>query len=477
MTDFAYERLSQLDNSFLVYEGPTSPMHVACTQIYEAAPLRGPGGALDIDRLRDYVESRLHLIPRYRQRLAYVPFENHPVWVDDARFNLLYHVRHTRLPKPGDERSLKRLAGRLLSQALDRGKPLWELWVIEGLERDRFALLTKTHHCMIDGISGVDLLSVLMTERPTDAIEPPPAWSPRPAPTAGQLVASELLRSARTPLELARAALRIARDEDHARHELGERALALGRLLESGFANASNTPLNQPIGPHRRVDWLRMDLGAIRAVKERLGGSVNDVVLAITAGAVRRFLRENRATDVNGLDFRVMAPVSMRSQEQRGTLGNRVAAWIVPLPIGEPDPTRRLELVRETTERLKRTKQALGAETLTQVTEWTGPTLLTLGARLMTWGTPFNLVVTNVPGPRAPLFLLGARMLEAHPMVPLLGNLSLGIALFSYCGALSWGLSADWDLVPDLHDFVRAIERSFRELRRAAGVETQTRAA
>jgi WS/DGAT/MGAT family acyltransferase len=477
VTDFAYERLSQLDNSFLVYEGPTSPMHVACTQIYEAAPLRGPGGALDIDRLRDYVESRLHLIPRYRQRLAYVPLENHPVWVDDGRFNLLYHVRHTRLPKPGDERALKRLAGRILSQALDRGKPLWELWVIEGLERDRFALLTKTHHCMIDGISGVDLLSVLMTDRPTDAIEPPPAWSPRPAPTAGQLVTSELLRSARTPFDLARAALRIARDEDHARHELAERALALGRLVEAGFANASNTPLNQPIGPHRRVDWLPMDLGAIREVKERLGGSVNDVVLAITAGAVRRFLQENRATDVRGLDFRVMAPVSMRSQEQRGTLGNRVAAWIVPLPIGEPDPKRRLELVRETTERLKRTKQALGAETLTQVTEWTGPTLLALGARLMTWGTPFNLVVTNVPGPRAPLFLLGARMLEAHPMVPLLGNLSLGIALFSYCGTLSWGLSADWDLVPDLHDFVRAIERSFRELRRAAGVETQTRAA
>jgi diacylglycerol O-acyltransferase / wax synthase len=471
MADRGYERLTQLDHSFLIYEGPSAPMHVGSTLIFEAGPLRRPGGGIDFERIEEYVLSRLHRIPRYRQRIAWTPLARDPVWVDDARFNVRYHLRHARLPRPGSERLLKRMAGRILSQHLDRGKPLWELWVIEGLEGDRVALVAKTHHCMIDGISAVDLLSVLLTPEPTEKAEPPPAWVPRPVPSGARLRRDELLWRARIPLDVASAGWRVVRNAGHEREVLRERLEATARLLRSGMGNASPTPLNQPIGPYRRVDWLSMDLDAIRRVKQRLGGTVNDVVLAVVAGGVRSFLGRRRGIDVDRLDFRVMAPVSTRSATERGTLGNRVAAWIVPLPVGEPDARRRLTQIRETTAELKRTRQALGADTLSRVTEWTGSTWLSLGARLVTAVHPFNLVVTNVPGPRGPLHLLTARLLEAHPMVPLIGNLATGIALFSYGGRLSWGFTADWDLVPDLHDFAKAIEHAFRRLERAAAEE------
>jgi WS/DGAT/MGAT family acyltransferase len=461
-----YERLSELDHSFLIYEAQGAPMHVAATQIYEAGPLRGPDGCIEIEKIQSYVLSRLHLIPRYRQRLAYTPIRRHPVWVDDDRFNIRYHVRHSRLPRPGSERQLKRTAARIFSQQLDLAKPLWEMWVIEGVEGDRVAIVSKTHHCMIDGISGTDLMSVLMTPEPMEKIEHPPAWVPRPAPTALELARGEAWRSASTPLQVAQGAARLIRDEG-ARHDTAERLRATGRLLAGGVSGASPTPLNQPIGPYRRFDWWSQSLDEIRAVRHKLGGTVNDVVLATTAGAVRRFLQRSRQVDVDGLDFRVMAPVSVRSDDERGALGNRVSAWIVPLPIAERDPRRRLERICEITHELKEQKQALGAETLSGVLEWTGPTLLSLGARLMTLGTPFNMVVTNVPGPRLPLHLLESRMLAAHAMLPLMGTLASGIALFSYAGQLSWGVIGDWDLVPDLHDFAVAVEHSFEELKSA----------
>jgi WS/DGAT/MGAT family acyltransferase len=468
VSDFAYERLTQFDNSFLVFENPCAHMHVGATQIFEAGPLGTADGGIDVERIRRYVESRLHLIPRYRQRLLRTPLEDHPVWVDDDRFNLFYHVRHTRLPPPGDERMLKRVAGRVMSQQLDFHKPLWELWVIEGLERNRFALVHKSHHCMIDGISGADVISTLLKAEPDTTIESVPHWAPRPSPTTAQLLRGEIGHRLRAPFDLGRSLWRLARDEDHERHRFVERMRATARMLGSTVRTASNTPFNQPIGPYWRFDWLPMPLDAIRAVKRELGGTVNDVVLAIVAGAVRRFLKEGRHTDVKNLDFRVMAPVSTRTENERGTLGNRVSAWIVPLPLAERDPRARLRRLQEITTELKESKQALAAETLTGVTEWTGSTLLSLGARLATWGRPFNMVVTNVPGPQLPLYLLGAPMVEAYPMVPLFGNLSTGIALFSYAGTLYWGLMADWDRIPDLHDFTLAIDASFRDLQQAA---------
>jgi diacylglycerol O-acyltransferase / wax synthase len=464
------KRLTQIDNSFLVYEDaqPNCAMHVASTQIHEAAPLRRDDGSIDIERIEEYVLSRLDRIPRYRQKLAFTPIEHHPVWVDDPSFNIRYHVRHARIPHPGTERQLKRMVGRIFSHRLDREKPLWELWVIEGLEGDRIAILSKVHHCMVDGVSGSELLSELLTSEPLEKPEPPGRWHPRPLPGPLQLGAGEAARVMRAPLELGSALWRLVADEGGARHQLGERLGAMRRLIAES-SMPTPLPFNRPVGPHRRVDWMPMSVDEIRQVRHSVGGTVNDVVLATAAGAMRSFLSNDRGIDLDAVRFRVMAPVSVRTPEEQGTLGNRVSAWTVDLPISEPDPIKRLELVRRDTEHLKATKQALGAETLTRMTEWTGSGLLSLGARLANLGTPFSMVVTNVPGPRTPLYLLESRLLEIHPHVPLMGTLGLGIALFSYQSTLSWGFSGDWDLVPDLHQLVLATQRAFGELRVAAG--------
>jgi WS/DGAT/MGAT family acyltransferase len=469
VSDFAYQRLSALDRSFLVYEGPSSPMHVGATAIFEAAPLRHPDGGIDLERLEQYVLSRLHKIPRYRQRLAYTPLENAPIWVDDPRFNIHYHVRHTRLPRPGNERLLKRTAGRILSQHLDRGKPLWELWLVEGLEGDRVALVTKVHHCMVDGVSGVDLLTTLLAPERVEKIEPPHPWLPRPPPDSAELARDRLARVLRAPLSAAGAAWGVVRDREGVRGRVAERLTAVARLASRGVGAATSTSLNQAVGPYRRVDWVLLDLSAMRRVAKKLGGTLNDVVLATAAGGLRQFLKRARQEDVGRLDFRVGVPVSTRDSAERGKLGNRVAAWVVPLPIGERDPLRRYERVRTTTAELKHTKAALAMDTLEQVGEWTGTTLLQLAGRLMDLALPINMVITNVPGPRQPLYLLGSEMLEVHPMVPLMGRLATGIALMSYRDALSFGFTADWDLVPDLHELVLAVESSFEALREAAG--------
>ena len=396
------------------------------------------------------------------------PLDGHPIWVDDERFNLRYHVRHSRLPRPGSERILKRTCARIFEQPLDLHKPLWEMWLVEGLEGDRVALVSKVHHCMIDGVSGVDLLNVLLTPEPTEKIEAGLAWQARPAPSVLDYAAREVARRLGLPFQLAGALGRLVTNEGRARDELVERVRAALPLLTAGFGGATPTPLNQRIGPHRRFDWLAMSLDEIREVRGRLGGTVNDVVLAVAAGALRRYLKQVRQTDPDTLQLKAMAPVSVRDASERGRLGNRVSAWLVPLPVAERDPLKRLAAVRETTEALKRQSGALGAETLSQAIEWLGSTQIALGARLMEYAAPFNLVVTNVPGPREPLYLLGARMLEAHPMVPLMGTLGVGIALFSYGRTLSWGFTADWDLVPDLHELVLGVAHEFERLRELA---------
>lgn len=477
MAHYAYDRLTFLDNSFLIMEGPNSPMHVAGTATFEAHSLKARDEGVDIDKIRSYVVSRLHLIPRYRQRLAYIPIENHPVWVDDHHFNIHYHVRHTALPRPGDQRQLKRLAARVMSQHLDRSKPLWEVWIVEGLEGGaHFAMITKIHHCMIDGMSSVDLLNVLLKPQPTNDFEPAPNWIPRRIPTPWELLRDAGWRYAGLPIEVGRTLPHLVREVTDAHSDVRLRLRALWHTIESGFRSPDATPLNQRIGPHRRFDWFAMDLGEVKEVKNRLGGTVNDIVLTTVAGAVRRFL-ERRGVSASGLDFRVMAPVSMRSAEERGTLGNRVSAWMVPLPIAERQPLRRLAKIRQTTAELKESKQALGAEVLSQVGEWTPSTLLSLGARLATRALPFNLVVTNVPGPQMSLYMLSAKMLDNYGLVPLTDNLCLGIVLFSYAGKLCWGFTAEWDLLPDLHDLIGDVETSFAELRAAAAQAPVTRRA
>jgi WS/DGAT/MGAT family acyltransferase len=467
MARYGYDRLTALDNSFLVLEKPNSYMHVASTQIFEAGPLRRKEGGIDAERIKHATESLLHLIPRYRQKLAYVPLENSPVWIDDERFNIDYHVRHTSLPCPGTDDQLKRLSSRIMQQHLDRSRPLWEMWVVEGLEGDRFAIISKVHHCMIDGVSGVDLLMVLLSTTPDFEPPKPPPYIPRPAPSRLELLRDEVVRRATMPLQALRSVRSFVREARDVRRDVSLRTRALAEALGTSLRRASATPLNEEIGPHRRFDWLKMDLAEVKELRKDLGGSLNDVVLCVATGAVRSFFQQRRVS-LDEIQFRILAPVSVRSEDERGQLGNRVSAWIVDLPIAEPDRAKQLALISERTAELKESKQAVGAELLTQVAEWTPSTLLALGARNVTRLLPFNMVVTNVPGPQIAVYLLGAKLLEIHPHVPLADTLGLGIALMSYNGQLCWGFNADYDLVPDLGDFVEAIQGSFAELRALA---------
>ncbi len=464
-----YERLSYLDNSFLALESRTTHMHVAAIALFEAEPLRSDSGGIDTDRIRRLVESKLHMIPRYRQRLAHVPIEKHPVWVDDEHFNIEYHVRHYSLPRPGTLEQLRDLVGIIMSQQLDRSKPLWEFNIVEGLQDDTFAIVSKIHHCMIDGISGVDLMAVLLNLAPSDEIEDPVPFVARAEPSGSELLVRETARRTGRALGALRSVRQLTDDASELLQSGVHRARAAGYSLSSGWlTSASDTPINGKVGPNRLFATLETPLEQVKQIKNVADVTVNDVVLATVAGGVRRFLTHNREHDVGGLDFRAMAPVSVRSQDQRGTLGNQVAMWLVSLPVSEPDPMARLSAVKRATERLKDTNQALGAATLVRLSAGAPATLVSMASRLATGVRPFNMTVTNVPGPQFPLYLLGSRLLSSYAQVPLWQSHGVGVALFSYAGTVYWGFNADYDIVPDVDDFAAAMSEAFTELHEAA---------
>lgn len=464
-----YERLSYLDNSFLALESRTTHMHVAGIVILEAPPLRTPGGGIDTSRIRALVESKLHMIPRYRQRLAWVPLEKHPVWVDDEEFDLDYHVRHYSLPRPGTFDQLESLIGIMMSHQLDRSKPLWEFNIVEGLEDDRFAIVSKIHHCMIDGISGVDLMTVLLGFGPSEEVDEPEPFIPRPAPSGNELVVRETARRTARMLNAMKSVRQLGDDAREVAAKGAQRTRAAGYSLASGWlTRASKTPLNGKVGAARSFGTMQTPLSEVKDIKNRAGGSVNDVVLATVAGGVRRWLLEAKGFDVGDLDFRVMAPVSVRAHDQRGTLGNQVAMWLVTLPISEPDPLRRFTAVQEATKHLKETNQALGASTLVRLSAGAPATLVSMASRLAAGVRPFNMTVTNVPGPQFPLFMLNSRMLESYALVPLWQEHGVGVALFSYAGTVFWGLNADYDIIPDLDEFAGSMDYAFKELHAAA---------
>lgn len=461
-----YDRLSALDATFLEIESPSVHMHVGSVLVFEGGSLRTPDGGLDIDRIRTLAEPALRRSARFRQRIERIPLFGHPVWVDDEHFELEYHLRHTALPEPGDARQLKRLAGRIFSQKLDPNRPLWEMWFVEGLENERFAAILKAHHCMIDGISAADLLAGFMQgSAAPHEVSTKLRWVQRPAPTSVRLLGDEALRRAALPLKAVRAGLAAARDPLRALDRARTGVTAIAEALGAGLGSASPTPLNDDIGPYRRFDWTSFDLPLVKEVKNRLGGTVNDVVVAVVAGAMRRFL-QRRAVDVDRLDFRAMLPVNIRRESQQGKLGNRVAFLMARLPVDERDPAQRFARVVETTRGLKESSTVEGGEILEELADWTATGLFTSVTRLAARTRSFNMVVTNVPGPQFPVSIFGARMLEIYPLVPLYSNQALGIALFSYDGVLFWGFNADWDAVPDLHDLVEMVQDEFETLRK-----------
>ncbi len=465
------DRLTGLDTAFLHLEDhSTAHMHVASVMIFE-------GRAPTPKELVEHVESRLHLVPRYRQRLAYVPLDQgRPVWTDDPHFNPHYHIRHTALPRPGDDAALKRLAGRLFSQRLDRSKPLWEIWLVERMAGRRFALIAKTHHALVDGISGVDITTVLFDATPEPVPEDshggrasnPPPWSPRPLPGSAKLLGEALLERTTVPGEMTRGARRIVRRPLRALAQLRDGLANVGATTLAGInAPAPPSPLNVDIGPHRRYTWVDADLARFKAIKDSLGGTLNDVVLAAVSLALGRWLRAHDHP-TEGLVLKAMVPVSVRADVERGALGNRVAAMWAPLPVGIEDPAECYEQIRVAMEDLKQSGQAVGAQVLTNLAGFAPPTILSQAARLQARQRYFNLVVTNVPGPQFPLYLLGRRLRSLYPVVPLARRQALGIAVMSYNGHLGFGLLGDYDALPDLDTIAQELDRAIRRLARAA---------
>ncbi len=470
MAHWHYDRLSAQDNSFLLWEKTGNVrMHVASTNILDIGALRTETGGVDIDLVRRATESFLHLVPRYRQRIYQIPGFDHAVWVDDSRFDLTYHVRHTALPRPGTLAQLKDLVARVQAQPLDRNRPLWETWMVEGLEGgEQFAMITKIHHCMIDGASGVDLANIQFSLSPEpEPIADPVPFQPRPAPRRLELFLDEAKRTAGIPLEIVRDFRSFVSETEDLREDVSTRVSALTRLFGMGM-NAGETPINGRLGPHRRFEWVSCRLDDLKAIRKGLGCSINDVVLTIVTGAVRAYL-QSKGVDLAATDFKVSTPVSVRKEEERGELGNKVSSWIIPLPLAEPDPRRQLETIHELTEELKETNQAIGVQMMNQVQEWTPSVLLSLGAQAMSG--PINTIVTNVPGPQMPLYFHGARVRAIYPAVPLMQGMGLGIALTSYAGTMGIGFNCDPDIVPDIELFIARFCESFENVAAAAKVE------
>jgi diacylglycerol O-acyltransferase / wax synthase len=449
-------RMSAQDASFLHIENDTSPMHVGGVSIFEGPP---PPFA----DVRSMVAAKLPLVPRYRQVVRFVPFAlARPVWVDDPHFNLTYHVRRTALPDPGGEDELLTLVGRVMSQNLDRAKPLWEMWVVEGLGQGRWAVLSKVHHCMVDGIAGTDLLTVLL-DKEREPVRPEVVpWAPGPMPSAARLFGGALVEQATSPVA-ASERLAVALSAPRQFSSLLEDTVR-GLIGFADVARPSGSSLNGSLSPHRRWNWARGRLSDVQQVRRALGGTVNDVVLA----AITHGFRELLLTRGERVDraLRTLVPVSVRRPGERGTYNNRVSAIFAELPVGIKDPAEALEAIRTQMADLKESKQAVAGEVLTSLSGFAPPMLLALGARLASRlpQRSLNTGTTNVPGPQYPLYLAGRRMLESFPYVPLFASVRVAVAIFSYDGALSFGVSGDYDSAPDIDVLCRGIEYGLAQL-------------
>jgi diacylglycerol O-acyltransferase / wax synthase len=457
------DRLTSTDASFLHQEGQSSHMHIGAVLIFDGPPP-------EFEDYLNHVRGRLHLVPRYRQRLSTPPLESgRPLWTDDPSFNLEYHVRHSALPAPGTEEQLFGLTSRIVSQQLDRSKPLWESWLIEGLEDDRFALIFKTHHALVDGISGVDLATVLLDLAPTPS---PPAtdlepWQPKPSPSPAELVLAGVRGAIGTTAELVQKAINAATRPTTSFNIIRDAAEGLGEIVWAGLNPAPETPLNVDIGPHRRYAVVRQQLDDYKEVKNALGGTVNDVVLTVVSGSLATWLR-SRGVRTEGLEMRALVPVSVRTADERGTLGNRLTAMRGPLPVYIRDPVARLRFVKQAMDGLKESKQAVGAATLAAVNNLAPPTILAQASRLNFSTRLFNLIVTNIPGPQIPLYVLGRELHDLLPIAFLPEHHALAIAIMSFNGRIEYGLLGDYDALPDIDLIAEGIDASLQELLVAA---------
>ncbi len=456
------DRLTPIDAGFLAQEREGSHMHIGGLLIFE-------GPAPSREAFAAHLEARLHLVPRYRQRLSVPRMEmGRPLWVDDESFNLGYHVRHSALPAPGSVEQLRLLMGRIFSQRLDRSKPLWELWLVEGYERDKFAIISKNHHALVDGVSGADLSTVLfdLCREGTEIPAPEEPWDPQPAPGEAELVAKGLTELAGVPFGLARRALGAATRPARTFEGAREVAEGLGEVAWGRISPAPETPLNGPIGSHRRLSWVRIPLADLKEIKNELGGTVNDVFLAAISGALHHWLR-SRGVRTEGVEIRSAVPVSVRS-EGDAAMGNQITIMIGRLPTYADDPVERLRIVADSMKDLKSSKQALGAEVISTIEEFAPPTIFAQASRLHFSTRMYNLLTTNVPGPQFPLYLLGREMLELMPVAFLAPEQRLAIACMSYNGCVAVSIIGDYEEMADLESFADLVQDEVGALREAA---------
>ena len=458
------DRLTALDASFVWFEHTGSPAHIGSVATFEAGPLLRPSGRLRLAEIRRRIDARLDPLPRLRRRLATVPFDlDRPCWVDDPDFDIARHVTELRLPPPGDDATLRRVAGELMSEVLPRDRPLWDLHLVTGLDGGRVGAIQRIHHAMVDGVSGVDLAALMLDLEPgVPATPPPPAWTAPPLPDEAELLNAGLRHLVADPLRLAQAAAHAARHPTGLARALRTVASGLGPALAEGRAPRSS--LNGPLLGARRLAWVRTDVAAVRAAGRDAGATVNDVVLAAVAGGLRRLLLSRGEPLPYDAVLKAMVPVSLRAAGDHDAQGNRVGCVYAPLPVGIGDPAQRLAAVVEAMRRCKSRPEADGMGVVLAAADALPP----FAARALT-GTfahqPFvNLVITNVPGPPFPLYLAGARMLEAYPVVPLGANLTVGVAVLSYDGSLAITLTADDRACPDVDVLADGIERSLAQL-------------
>jgi diacylglycerol O-acyltransferase / wax synthase len=455
------ERLSPLDASFLYLEGPRTPMHISSLAVYEGpAPAEG--------ELRDALERKLPLLPRFRQRLATVPFGGHrPVWIDDEAFDLDAHLEHVALPRPTDS-ALTQLAGRIFAQPLCRTRPLWEMWMITGLAQGRFAILSKTHHSLWDGITGVDLHSVLLDASPDTPMDAPvEPFEPEPEPNGVGLFAAGIADRAREAAETARGAIDTVRDPGRAWRNVTTFARDAASFASSFIRPAPPSALNSRTGSRRRYALAHGSLHEVKDLKHTLGASVNDVVLAAVAGAIRQWQIHRGETPS---DVRAMVPVSVRNDEDG--LGNRVAMVVVDLPVTDRTSLVRLDRVHFAMKRAKTSGHVAAGDALTRLSGLMPPIGIAAMSRVQAMARPFNVLVTNIPGPTEPLYLLGRKLIELYPQAPLAANQGLSIAALSYNGKIGFGLLADHDSMPDVNVLARALESSLDELCYAGGLDS-----
>jgi len=439
-------------------------MHVGAVAVLEREPFYDARGRFRLDEVRALVASRLQLIPRFRKRVMAVPLgQGRPVWVDHEGFDIADHVRVTALPAPGTRRQLRELAERLTVQVLDRRRPLWELWFVEGVDHgEHVGLVHKSHHTLTDGISGVDIATVLLDFTAEPTVLPPDEWVDAPAPDPTRLMLDSARERLRRPTELVGTARQLADAPREALARAADLGRSIGSLVDAQVV-APRLSLNAPVGRGRRFETVRVSVDDVKRVRAAFGGTINDVILAGVGTAVARLL-DARGELRPELVLKVFCPVSVRDDDQRMQLGNRISAMLVPLAVGEPDPLVRLAAVRRTTADLKERRQAVGAAALLGLSEYAAPTMLGLAARAAHAQRFANLMITNIPGPQVPLYCLGARMLEVYPVVPLSRNLTLNVAILSYCGQLHFGLIGDGDAGRDLEVVAGGIEDAFAEL-------------